>query len=109
MSFDSLLNKTCTIQTATSAQDATSLEFIQTWIDAYLLVPCRLTQAKGGKKVTRNDQVYDVTHKCFISYRTDINWNNTRIVVDSITYEILLVGDGGGAGHHLELSLNRVR
>ena len=103
--FDDLLNTMCTIQIATTAQNANSYQMIKTWTTHASSVACRLEQASGGVRVSGNDILSKTSHILFLDYRTDIDWSDKRIVVGSNTFNILLVSDAGGEGHHLELSL----
>lgn len=105
MSYNSLLNTTCTIQVATKAVNATTGEVTKSWATHATLVPCRLDQARGAE-IRKADNVYiKATHMLFILYRTDLNEKDYRIVIGSNTYNILLVRQAGGMTNHTELDL----
>jgi head-tail adaptor len=103
-----LLNTTCTIQTNTPTQDSTYGHQSDSWANSATNVPCRLDGAMGGEQRFSNDIRDKVTHVLFLEYRTDITWDNSRIVIGSDTYNILLVTNAGGESHHLELALEKV-
>lgn len=107
MVIGALLNTTCTIQTNTPTQDSTYGHQSDSWADLATGVPCRLDGATGGEQRFPDDIRNRVTHTLFLEYRTDITWNNTRIVIDSVNYNVLLPIDAGGEGHHLELALEK--
>jgi len=107
--FTNLLNITCTIESQTSAQNADTGEFVETWTTYASSVPCRLTGASGGEKRSSKDILANMTHKLFLDYRTDLTWNGYRIVVGSNTYNILCVINAGGESHHTELLLEIVQ
>lgn len=108
MSFDSLLNTTCTIEVKTKTQDTTSGEMVDSWVNHATSVKCRLDQAKGGEIRKADDVFVKTTHMLFLEYRTDLDENNYRIVIGSRTYNILLVRDAGGEARHTELDLEIV-
>jgi len=109
MSYSGLLNTTCTIQKNTPVQDTTNYSMVSSWADYATSVKCRLDQASGGERRDPEDILSRMTHKLFILYRTDLAWKNYRIVIGSNTYVILLVIDGGGHGHHVELALELIQ
>jgi len=109
MSYDGLLNITCTIQKNTTTQDSTTYEITDSWATFASSVKCRLTGARGGEQRSSNDILNKMTHKLFLVYRTDIDWKDYQIVIGSNTYNILIVIDAGGAGRHTELALEIVK
>jgi len=109
MSYKGLLNTTCTIQVSTETQDTTTNQMIDSWATFASSVKCRLDQASGGKQVSSDDILSKKTHTLFVEYRTDLNWKNHRVVIGSYTYDILLILNAGGHGHHTELALELVR
>ena len=104
MSFKGLLNTTCTIQSKTVSYNASSREQEETWADSVTSVKCRLDQATGTEKRTPIAIFSRVTHVLFMGFRT-LSSNTHRIVIDSITYNILLVSNASGEGHHIEAFL----
>lgn len=110
MSFEGLLNTTCTIQTLTESQDADTGQDIKTWTDTEINVKCRLDNAEGEELMSDTGEVVKASHTLFLDnpvYVT-LNEKNNRIVVAGNSYNILLVKDAGGHGHHTELLLQRI-
>ena len=107
MSYNNLLNTTCTIQSLTKSHDEDSGQETESWADSATNVKCRIDQAKGGE-VRAATSIYEkATHILFIKNRT-ISEETNRIVIGSETFNILLVADASGHGHHLELLLERI-
>ena len=107
MSYNSLLNTTCTIQSLTKSYDDDSGQETESWANSATSVQCRLDQAKGGE-VRGATAIYEkATHILFIKTQT-ISEETNRIVIGSETFNILLVADASGHGHHLELLLERI-
>ena len=109
MSFQGLLNVLCTIQKRSRAQNATTGEWVYTWTAHASNVPCRLDMASGGEKRSANDILLRATHKLFLKYRTDLNFDEHRVVVGGDTFNILLISQAGGTTHHTELILEIVK
>ncbi len=106
--FRNLLINTCTLQRyvpgSADAYGAPS----KGWVDFLADQPCRLSSS-GGRQVQRSTEVVPVDALLFIE-EVDVT-EADRVVVDQIPWEILFVAplqDGVG-GHHLELSLKRVK
>jgi SPP1 family predicted phage head-tail adaptor len=110
MSFNGLLNTTCTIQTLTETQDADTGQDIKTWTDTEINVKCRLDNAEGDEIMSDTGEVVKASHTLFLNNPTYINLDekSNRIVIEGISYNILLVKDAGGHGHHTELLLRRI-
>jgi hypothetical protein len=92
MSFDSLLNLTCTIQTLTETQSASGQK-VQSWANAVLLVKCRL-DALGGQETVAPAMVYErATHYLYLRNPSAVTLDvgTHRIYLGSIYYNILLV------------------
>ena len=109
MSYLGLLNTTCTIQVATKVVDSTTGEMTKTWATHASSVACRLDQASGSERRLVNNVYVQATHILFIAYRTDLDEHDYRIIVGSDTYNILLVKNAGGEGHHTELELEIIK
>ena len=110
MSYNGLLNTTCTIQKLTRTQDADSGEWTESWANHATSVKCRLDMASGqGEVRITNDRLSNTTHILFVEYRTDLNWWEYRVIADSITYNILLISQAGGMLHHTEILLELVK
>ena len=111
MSFESLLNKTCDIYS-----DATSgVDSFNQPVSAPVLVhqdwPCRLDSKRMSTATGEQITPGELTIAEFILYLpidTTIN-EGYSVVISSKTYDVLLVVDAGGAGHHLEVDLRLVK
>jgi hypothetical protein len=110
MSFQGLLNTSCIIQTLTETQDPDTGQDIKVWVNTEIDVKCRLDNAEGDEIMSDTGEVVKASHTLFLNNPTYINLNekNNRIVVSGNNYNILLVKDAGGHGHHTELLLQRV-
>jgi SPP1 family predicted phage head-tail adaptor len=108
MSFQNLLNKTCTIKARTVAQHATSGEQVETFAVKYSNVRCRLDEAAGGEYRGATRIVDKATHVLFINFNYNVI-DTDAVVVGTETYNVLLVKDAGGHGHHKELMLEWVK
>ena len=108
MSFNSLLDRLCTIESNTKAQD-TSGQKIPTWSTAASDVACRLDPIGGGLKRLPTAVYEKATHELFMHVQSGITITTKtyRIVISSNNYKILLVPDlhGFSGTHHLELIL----
>lgn len=112
MSFDSLLNKVCTIEINTPTQDEAG-QMIESWSTIASGLPCRLDPTEGGVEETPR-AVYEVaTHILFMRVPvTPANFNTEehRIDVDGDKFTIILISKVYGMSEldHLELYLEKV-
>lgn len=111
MSFDSLLNKTCTIQSKSDTQDAAG-QMVPSWTTVASNVPCRINAIGGGEQRAPTMVYEQVTHTLFLREQSGINLEvgTYRIVVDSVNYNLLLIKKIYGYSDldHLELLLEIV-
>ena len=107
MSFNSLLRHTCTIQVRTVTYNSDTGQQVESWADSVTGVKCRLDQAKGSEYRQPTAIYSKATHVLFMATRT-LSPKNNLVIIDSNTYNILDVSDGGGAGHHIEVLLERI-
>ena len=108
MSFDSLLIDVCTVQRNTpGAQDDYGLP-ADSWANLHTSEPCRL-MATTGREILIGAEVVIANYTLFID-DIDIT-EQDRVIVDSVTYEILLVGQRQDSvnGHHKECFMRSVR
>lgn len=100
MSFESLLNKLCTISTKTETQNATG-SVTSSWASTFTNVPVRYNRSKTG---TVNSGVYQVTLEDYTFYfLPDVTISIAdRIVVDGKTFEVAHVYKDS-SDHHLEV------
>lgn len=107
MSYTSLLINTCTIRRYTEgAQDAYGNPS-RTWADHLTDEACRWSEPKNNEiKVGAEVLIYDLD--LFLG-DVDVTVQD-RVVLDSVTYEILGVKDrqDGAGNHHKELAIRTV-
>lgn len=110
MSYDSLLNITCTIEVNTQTQNATTGEMTNSWATYASGVRCRLDQASGSGEIrVPNDLLSKVSHVLFLHYRTDLTEFLYRIDIGGTKYNIMRINNAGGQGHHTEILLELVK
>lgn len=108
MSFESLLIDTCTVKRFSEAGEDDYGQPTGAWNDHLTDEPCRLG-ASSGREVKFGAEVVIADYRLFIG-DVDIT-EQDRVVVDGITYEVLLVlsrKDGIG-DHHKECFMRLVR
>ncbi len=110
MSFDGLLNRLCTFQLNTPAQDGTSGQLIDSWANVVALtnLKCRLDAISGGLVSTPTKVYESATHTLFLRKETTaITIKNHRCVIEGNNYEILAVQEiyASKLISHLELVL----
>jgi len=124
----SLLIHTCTIQKNTPGAGSSSDygHGTDSWADYATGVKCRLMPRPGAsgwsaEQVARSTEGADMSyHTLFLEYRSDLmadgaegTYRITNIqdangtVIDAGPFDIKLVRNAGGQGHHLELALIR--
>lgn len=106
MSFNGLLNTTCSIEVNTPTQDSSGQE-IASWANAATSVPCRVDALSGGVQ-DKSDSVFDLaTHRIFLNNPSGITITTLsyRIDIGGTKYRILLVSNfvDFSNEHHLEL------
>lgn len=108
MGFKNLLNAKCNVYSQVETVNATNGEKTKTWTLKHLSAACRLDEATG-KEFTGSLKIYtQATHILFIENVFSIDITD-RITLNSKNYNVLLVKDGGGAGHHTELLLEYLK
>ncbi len=111
MSFDSLLNRTCTVQTNTPSQDSSG-QWIASWANTLTGVACRLDPIGGGLQRTPTEIYESATHTLFMRKPSTptLSTETHRVVIDSENYIILLVQElyASKLIAHLELVLEKV-
>jgi len=107
MTYSDLLISTCTVtRYAPGAIDAYGNP-TKAWANHLVGQKCRISYPKG-KQIQRGTEVVSVDAMLFME-NVDVTVHD-RVIVDTITYEILFVADPQDAvgNHHKELSLVRV-
>lgn len=112
MSFSTWLNTTCTIRRFTAGAADDYGHPVQTFSDLATGIACRLQPAagpgRGGKEIWVDKQLVIADFKLFLSAGQDVT-EKDEIVIGAKTYNVLLVNDAAGHGHHLELDLQVLR
>lgn len=108
MSFTNLLINTCTVRRNTPGAQDNYGNPAESWGDYLSDQACRL-MAGSGREVKVGAEVVIAEYKLFIA-DVDIT-EQDRVVIDSITYEVLLVADkqNGTSNHHKECLMRTVR
>lgn len=107
MSFDALLNKTGTVRRFTSAGVSASGHEKSTWATVATGVKCRL-QSRGGNEAI-DDRTTSIENLVLFTKAATDTTEDDQWIIDSKTYEVKLVTDGGGAGHHKECVVKLVK
>ena len=99
MSYTSLLIKNCTVERYTEGAPDDYGPPVLTWADHLTDEPCRLTSG-GGREIKVGAELVVADYKLFVG-DVDIT-EQDRIIIDSLTYEILLVENyaDGSSDHH---------
>lgn len=97
MSFEKLLNTTCTIQEKTDTQGATG-EVTSSWATKTAGVACRINSGKNASVAEDIGKRSLVAVKIYFLIDTDIVEGN-RIVADGVTYDVILVAQDSSADH----------
>jgi len=108
MSFTDLLIHSCTVRrNSPGPADAYGYP-APSWSDYLTAQDCRL-QPQKGREIRLLAEVVVADYVLFIA-DVDVT-EQDRVIVDSVTYEILMVElmDNGFGGHHKELQLRVVR
>jgi hypothetical protein len=105
-----LLRHRCTFEQRTVAQSATSGQSNETWVAKYANERCRLEESGGREFATQTGKMVRSTHVLFINSlpASTINEKDWRLDIGGLKYNILLIADAGGAGHHYEIALERI-
>ncbi len=108
MSFDDLLISAATVKRFTEGAPDPYGNPVKTWPIHLADEPCRL-MATAGREIKVGAEVVVANYRLFIG-DVDIT-EQDRVVIDSVTYEVLLVArkqDSAG-DHHLECDMVTVR
>lgn len=108
MAYADLLINTATIQRHTVTGTDEYGQPVYNWANHLPDEPCRLMDA-GGREIKVGAEVVIADYKLFLR-DVDIT-EQDRVVIDTITYEVLLVElrQNGVGGHHKECYLKVVR
>ncbi len=101
MSFDSLLDRLCTIQEKSVAFSDTGSP-TKTWADKETNVNCAIQTISGEEASQLRAEKLNVTHFMFFKIDADIIPGN-KVVENGIDYIVKRVDDAAGRGHHKEI------
>ena len=112
MSYLSLLINTCTTQRFTAGAPDDYGTPTLTWADHLTDIACRLSSGSTsttGREIKVGAEIVIADHTIFLG-DVDVT-EQDRIVIDSDTYEVLMVVDrkDGATSHHKECYLRTVR
>lgn len=107
MSFESMLNQTCTSTRKTTAGQSASGQQRSTLVAVLSGEPCRLQQRSGAEVIGDRTTVIEKL-SLFLRRSADIIEDDQVTVVGKV-YEVKYVGDGGGALHHWECDVKLVK
>ena len=108
MSFTDLLTQKGDVSRYTEGLPDAYGNKVKTWATTITDAPCRLN-AIGGKEISLGAEVVIANYQLFIG---DVDLTEKdRVIIDSVTYEVLLVRNLQDAtgNHHLECYLQAVR
>jgi hypothetical protein len=103
MSYSSLLNLTCNIQTKSAAFSGTGGPS-QTFVNKATNIKCTIQPAGGGLVSAEYMEKLNVTHQAFFEIGADIVAGD-KVVQNSIGYIVKHVFNAAGRAHHKEVLL----
>lgn len=107
MSFKTLLNKTCRIQSISYQTAQNSGEQAITYTDFAQNVPCRLRTRAVSERRYGSPAYQKATHALYLTERP-LPQNDFRVIVDSKNYTVIGSLSLGGEGRYLCLYLERI-
>lgn len=107
MSFSTWLNTTCTIRRFTEGAADDYGQPAKSWANLATGVLCRL-EPTSGKEIWIDKQLVISNFTLFLLPAQDVT-EKDEIVLGGETYNVLLVSDAAGHGHHQELALQAIR
>ena len=106
MSFDSLLNKTCSIMRRTVT--GTDSWNQPTYTTATVATPKCTIQPRSSRETEWDRLGVVYTHEMYLREPSVGLLATDLVVCGGITYSVEAVTDGAGRDHHLEVALKRV-
>jgi len=104
MSFESLLNDTCTIQTRTTSDSATGASTVS-FANKATNIKCTIQPNSGGLVSREESEHLNITHLAFFLIGTDIVASDKIIDSDSDEYIVRRAFDAAGRERHREAQL----
>lgn len=106
MSFKSLLNKTCTIESAAYQTAQNSGQQNITYSSFAQDVPCRLRTRSVSERRYSSPAYQKATHALYLEHRS-LPTGDFKVIIDNKSYFVVGVLDLGGEGRYLCLYLER--
>ena len=106
MSFAGLLNTSVAISRFTKTGEDGNGQPTGTWATV-ATVPCRI-EPSAGQEIESDKEVVISTHRMFLEFGVSIT-EADRAIVGGDEYNVLLVKNAGGVGHHLEVELEKIQ
>jgi hypothetical protein len=105
-----LLRSTCSFEQRTESRDATTGQSDYAWTALYTGVRCRIDENVGREFMSQTGAKIRATHTLFLNSLplSSIESRGWRVDIGGSKYNILMIADAGGAGHHYELALERI-
>ena len=109
MSFKSMLNKQCVLETASRAHDNDTGEISPVWSALRTNLKCRLRSRSFAERITSGAQYVNSTHVLYIEYieQLELGSAQTRVLLDGVYYEVIGASGMGGEAKYLCLYLER--
>jgi len=104
MSFLSLLNRACTVETAVKTQNPVNGETTLQWTPAYQNIKCRIRTRSADEKKNSSSEYSVSTHAMYLEY-LQLDCALTRIICDGKTYRVTGQLNMGGGHEYLCLYL----
>ena len=107
MSFKTLLNKTCTVQSSSYQTAQDSGQQTITYTNFATNVPCRLRTRNISERRYGNPSYQKATHALYLEEIT-LPQSDIRIIIGSKNYTVVGSISLGGAGKYLCLYIERI-
>ena len=104
MSFTSLLNRRCDVETAVKTQSPLTGEVTTAWTPLYHNVKCRMRTRSDAEKQNGSSEYQVSTHVLYLEY-LELDTALTRIICDGQIYRVTGQLNMGGGHEYLCLYL----
>lgn len=108
MSFETLLNKQCTLEERTVSVNSSTGEKESSWTVLATNIPSRIHTRSANEMLSDKSEYSKSTHILYMKYR-QIDPVENRIVINSTVYNITGVNDMGSKEKYLALYLELIR
>jgi len=104
MSFNSLLNSVCDIETRGISQDSATGEHCEIWTLASGAVACRLRSRSQSEKLSGRLEYQEADYALYLAWQ-EVDTAQSRAVIGGRAYEIIGSSDMGSKSKYLCLYL----